>query len=237
MVERARRGTARAPRPVACAVAPRSCWRRRRGGAHPRRRRARAGASRHRRPCARGSHQPHSRQSAGASPSASSVRLRGTDRRAAWRSRRRGPRPRSDRTTRLRAQDRESRASAGSAPSPPPAPAPARSRRSANGRGRRSSAPSANRSKPTNDAGISPASFSMRLAAGWIRNESRSKSRPCSVAITISPSITHCSGSCARIGATSSGKYRVSGFSLRLPISTSSPSRNTIARKPSHFGS
>ena len=35
----------------------------------------------------------------------------------------------------------------------------------------------------------------------------------------------------------SSGKYRVSGFSLREPSSTSSPSRNTMQRKPSHFGS
>ena len=38
-------------------------------------------------------------------------------------------------------------------------------------------------------------------------------------------------------GATSSGKYRVIGRSLRLPSSTSSPSRKQIDRKPSHFGS
>jgi hypothetical protein len=37
--------------------------------------------------------------------------------------------------------------------------------------------------------------------------------------------------------AATSGKYRVIGRSLRLPISTSSPSRNTIERNPSHLGS
>ena len=55
--------------------------------------------------------------------------------------------------------------------------------------------------------------------------------------MTISPSITQRSGSSALIAATSSGKYRVIGRSFRLPISTSSPSRNTMARKPSHLGS
>ena len=39
------------------------------------------------------------------------------------------------------------------------------------------------------------------------------------------------------IAATTSGKYRVMGRSFRLPISTSSPSRNTMDRNPSHFGS
>jgi len=37
--------------------------------------------------------------------------------------------------------------------------------------------------------------------------------------------------------ATTSGKYRVSGRSLRLPSSTASPSLKQIDRKPSHFGS
>ncbi len=36
---------------------------------------------------------------------------------------------------------------------------------------------------------------------------------------------------------TTSGKYRVIGFSLRLPITTSSPSRKMMARNPSHLGS
>src|SRR5262249_59474404 len=44
-------------------------------------------------------------------------------------------------------------------------------------------------------------------------------------------------GRLARTAPTSSGKYRVSGRSLRLPSSTSSPSRKTRQRKPSHFGS
>ena len=38
-------------------------------------------------------------------------------------------------------------------------------------------------------------------------------------------------------GVATSGKYRVIGRSLRLPISTSSPSRKMIDRKPSHLGS
>ena len=54
---------------------------------------------------------------------------------------------------------------------------------------------------------------------------------------TISPSITARSGKLAFTASTTSGKYRVIGRSLRLPISTSSPSRKMIERKPSHFGS
>ena len=54
---------------------------------------------------------------------------------------------------------------------------------------------------------------------------------------TISPSITHWSGSSASTAATSSGKYLVIGRSFRDPISTSAPSRNTIDRNPSHLGS
>ena len=39
------------------------------------------------------------------------------------------------------------------------------------------------------------------------------------------------------LASTTSGKYRVSGLVLRLASSTSSPSRNTMHRKPSHLGS
>ena len=87
--------------------------------------------------------------------------------------------------------------------------------------------------------GVWVESSSTRLAAGWMRSCSASKSSrlPSASGITISPSITHRSGSSALIAATSSGKYRVIGRSFRLPISTSSPSRKTIDRKPSHFGS
>ncbi len=53
----------------------------------------------------------------------------------------------------------------------------------------------------------------------------------------ISPSMTHFSGRFAVTAATISGKYRVIGRSLRLPISTSPPSLKMIDRKPSHFGS
>src|SRR4051812_43000528 len=55
--------------------------------------------------------------------------------------------------------------------------------------------------------------------------------------MTISPSTTHRSGNSAFTASTSSGKYRVIGFSLRLPSSISSPSRKISDRKPSHFGS
>src|ERR1700758_5764879 len=87
------------------------------------------------------------------------------------------------------------------------------------------------------DAGVFAASIRTRESAGWIRCCSASKSRPCSVAITISPSITQRSGSSSRTAATSSGKYRVIGRSLRLPSSTSSRSRKQIDRNPSHLGS
>ena len=53
----------------------------------------------------------------------------------------------------------------------------------------------------------------------------------------ISPSMTQRSGSSALAAATSSGKYRVIGRSLRLPSSTSSESRKQIDLKPSHLGS
>src|SRR5262245_32724321 len=70
-----------------------------------------------------------------------------------------------------------------------------------------------------------------------MRRSSASKSRPPWPTITISPSTTARSGSAAARGATSSGKYRFIGRSSRLCIKMSSPSRNTIVRKPSHFGS
>jgi hypothetical protein len=54
---------------------------------------------------------------------------------------------------------------------------------------------------------------------------------------TISPSTTHRCGSEASSGASSSGKYRVNGRSLRLANSIASPSRKTMQRNPSHFGS
>ena len=88
-----------------------------------------------------------------------------------------------------------------------------------------------------NDAGVCSLSMVTRDVAGWMRCCRASKSSPASVAITISPSTTHRSGSSRLIASTSSGKYRVIGFSLRLPNSISSPSRNTIERNPSHFGS
>ena len=88
-------------------------------------------------------------------------------------------------------------------------------------------------------AGVCSASRFTRLAAGWMRCWSASKSRMLRAvsATTISPSITDRSGKFASTAATTSGKYRVIGFSLRLPISTSSPSRKMIERNPSHLGS
>src|SRR5271170_6573475 len=60
-----------------------------------------------------------------------------------------------------------------------------------------------------------------------------SKSKPRSS----SPPITQRFGNSAVAAATSSGKYRVSGRSLRLPSSTWSVSRKQIDRNPSHLGS
>ena len=56
--------------------------------------------------------------------------------------------------------------------------------------------------------GVRAARSSTRLAAGWIRSCSASKSSrwPAASRTTISPSITHLSGSSALIAATSSGK-------------------------------
>ncbi len=88
-----------------------------------------------------------------------------------------------------------------------------------------------------NAAGVCSASIRTRDAAGCSRSCSASKSRPAPVGMTISPSITQRGGSSARAAAAISGKYRVIGRSLRLPSSTSSPSRNRIDRNPSHFGS
>jgi hypothetical protein len=57
-------------------------------------------------------------------------------------------------------------------------------------------------------AGVCPASSVTRLAAGWMRSCSASKSSRCPAAsgTTTSPSITHREGSSARTAATSSGK-------------------------------
>ena len=70
-----------------------------------------------------------------------------------------------------------------------------------------------------------------------MRSRSASKSSAPSRAMTTSPSSTQRSGSAARSGAASSGKYRSSGLRSRDCVYTSSPSRKTRARKPSHLGS
>src|SRR5438105_4115964 len=70
-----------------------------------------------------------------------------------------------------------------------------------------------------------------------MRRSSASKSSPPAPTMTISPSRTQRAGRAAASGATSSGKYRFIGFSSRLWSSISSPSRKTIVRNPSHFGS
>lgn len=88
-----------------------------------------------------------------------------------------------------------------------------------------------------NEAGVRDASSATRDAAGCSRSCSALKSSPTPVTSTISPSTTHRSGSSVRNASTNSGKYRVMGRSLRLPISTSPPSRKTTDRNPSHFGS
>ena len=93
------------------------------------------------------------------------------------------------------------------------------------------------RSKKTIAAGVVRASSFTREAAGCSRSCNASKSSPWDVAMTISPSSTQRGGNWARSVSTSSGKYRFSGFRSRLWIRSSSPSRNTRVRNPSHFGS
>ena len=112
-------------------------------------------------------------------------------------------------------------------------------RRSANGRPVQSVSSSASRSNATNEAGVCPASSRTRLSAGCTRwsRASKSSRRPSPAGMMISPSITQRAGMCLRTASTSSGKYLVIGRSLRLPISTSAPSRKMTERKPSHLGS
>ena len=64
----------------------------------------------------------------------------------------------------------------------------------------------ASRSKATNEAGVSFASFATREAAGCSRSCSASKSSPRGVAMTISPSMTQPSGSRSSKASCSSGK-------------------------------
>ena len=72
----------------------------------------------------------------------------------------------------------------------------------------------------------------------WDNDSQSNRVRPSiSRGTTTSPSTTHLSGSSRRTASTSSGKYRVSSLVLREPSTTSSPSRNTMQRNPSHFGS
>ena len=90
-------------------------------------------------------------------------------------------------------------------------------------------------------AGVSSDSRVTRDSAGWMRWPRCSKCSRCApgspARTTISPSRAIRSGRCSRQAATTSGKYRVSGFLPRLASSTSSPSLRTMQRKPSHFGS
>ncbi len=92
-----------------------------------------------------------------------------------------------------------------------------------------------------NMAGVFSDSIVTREAAGWMRCVSESQSSRCEpgspFSTATSPSIRHGSGSSRANASTSSGKYRVSGFAPRLPISTVSPSHDTSPRNPSHFGS
>ena len=110
-------------------------------------------------------------------------------------------------------------------------------RRSENGAPISERSSTASTSNATNDAGVSAASIRTRDSAGWIRSWSRSKSSPAGPATTISPSTALSAGNAFESAAGSSGKYRFSGRLSRLWISTSPRVENTMARKPSHFGS
>jgi hypothetical protein len=92
-------------------------------------------------------------------------------------------------------------------------------------------------SKATNVAGVVSASMFTRLAAGWMRSDNASKSRRPSRPTTSSPSSTTPDGRPAASRSTISGKYLFSGLLERDCSTTSSPSRKTRQRNPSHFGS
>ncbi len=79
-------------------------------------------------------------------------------------------------------------------------------RRSENGRAVKSTSPSASRSNAMNEAGVFSASMRTRDSAGWMRCCSASKSRPWSVAMTISPSTTQRSGNSAMARGNQLGK-------------------------------
>ena len=71
-----------------------------------------------------------------------------------------------------------------------------------------------------NDAGVFSASIRTRESAGWMRCCSASKSEPV-VGGDDDLAVDHAAlGQLGLAAATSSGKYRVIGFSLRLPNST-----------------
>ena len=103
--------------------------------------------------------------------------------------------------------------------------APSAARRSENGASSSDVAVAASRSKPTNDAGVSTASLSHAAlrrggCAGRAIPVEALAARLAGLRTTISPSTTVPWGSWRANAATSSGKYRVSGFDPRLPIST-----------------
>src|SRR5712692_4985018 len=108
--------------------------------------------------------------------------------------------------------------------------------RSPNQDGRRSTSPTACRSKATKQAGAAGRAFvpdplaSRRSSNAW-------KSRRPSRATTISPSTTQASGRDRSDASTSSGKYGSKLFRLRLAMWTEVASLKINPRKPSHFGS
>src|SRR5437763_3327380 len=112
-----------------------------------------------------------------------------------------------------------------------------RLRRSPNGCLRRSMSPSASRSKATNQAGVASLSIRTRDSAGWTLCCRAPKSSPLAPTTITSPSSTSLDCARPRKAGSSSGKYLVIGLPPRLIRATSSPSRYTSVRKPSHLGS
>ena len=119
-----------------------------------------------------------------------------------------------------------------------PRPVSSRARRSAWGTARRSSSPSARRSQATKHAGDSSASMFTRDAAGWIRSSSASNS---SAPSRGDHDLAVEDAALGQRGSKRSGQLRESSGPAAsgrgTGCRTSSPSRKTIARKPSHLGS
>ena len=221
------------------------------GGAEPRghsdvleharlHRRARAAVIRRRpRPCANGSRRPRSPRSARASPSSSPACPAGSAGRPSFTTTPSKPGPLEPREPvpgHVRPGGHRRQMDRGFGLRRVPLRGLRGARRTA--RIWRSASPRASRSKATNEAGVSRDSSSTRDAAGWIRCDSVSKSRPVGSGDHDLAVDDAGSGRLARVATRPArGSSGSAASRSGCPRTTSSPSRKTMQRNPSHFGS